>query len=320
MKPYHIQKISIVIPIYNEAENILPLYEELTGVLRTSLKDYEIIYIDDCSTDSSFETLENLFIADAHIQVISLLGNQGQTLALSAGLKQASGDVIIAMDGDGQHNPEYLPEFIQAIEEGYDLVSSWKVKDERGSHIIAILSKVFHTVVSKFTGVKMKYFGSTMKAYRRELLKSLDLSGDLHRFAGVLVYYKGIKIKEIGINVRKRVRGKSAYGIGKIFRVILDLVLIKFLTKYAKAPFRAFGALSIIGLVFGICGIGLVTYYKYVLGLPSQQNTGLLIVSAVAIIVSFQLLIFGFMAELLSRVYYASGQRGLYTVHTHLKH
>lgn len=321
MKPYVIKKISIVLPIYNEAENIVPLYRELTDVLGASLKEYEIIYVDDCSTDTSLEVLENLFTEDTHVQVVSLLGNQGQTIALSAGLKQAMGDVIIAMDGDGQHNPVYLPEFIQAIEEGNDLASSWKLQDERGNFLVAALSKLFHKIVSLFTGVKMKYFGSTMKAYRRELLHSLDLAGDLHRFAGVLVYYKGMQVKEIPIKIRKRVRGVSAYNIvGKIFRVVLDLLLIKFLTKYAKAPFRVFGIISFVGLALGLFGIALVTYQKYVLGFPSYQNTGLLIVSAVGIIVSIQLLVFGFIAELISRVYYASEQRGLYTIRTHLRH
>lgn len=321
MKPYTIQKVSIVIPVYNEAENIVPLYTELSSVLGGTRKDYEIIYVDDCSSDASLEVLAELFEKDSHVQVVSLLGNQGQTVALSAGLKQAEGDVVIAMDGDGQHDPAYLPEFIGAIEEGNDLVSSWKLQDERGSRLVAVLSKTFHRIVSGFTGVRMKYFGSTMKAYRRELLHSLDLAGDLHRFAGVLVYYKGIKVKEIPIKIRKRVRGVSAYNIvGKIFRVLLDLLLIKFLTKYAKAPFRVFGTISLIGLILGTSGIALVTYQKYVLGFPSYQNTGLLIVSAVGIIVSIQLLVFGFIAELISRVYYASAQRGLYTIRTHLKH
>lgn len=320
MKPYIIQKISVVVPIHNEEENIVPLYLELTKVLRATLTDYEIIYVDDCSYDNSLATLDDLFTRDPRIQVVSLLGNQGQTIALSAGFKQAGGDVIIAMDGDGQHDPAYLKEFIKAIEEGHDLASSWKLQDERGSILFALLSKLFHKMVSMSTGVKMKYFGSTMKAYRRELLHSLDLSGDLHRFAGVLVYYEGIKVKEIPIKIRKRIRGSSAYGVSKIFRVILDLLLIKFLTKYAKAPFRVFGSISLIGLVLGVSGVVLVMYQKYVLGFPSYQNTGLLIVSAVGIIVSIQLLVFGFIAELISRVYYASDKRGLYTIKTHLRH
>jgi glycosyltransferase involved in cell wall biosynthesis len=320
MKPYIIQKISVVIPIHNEEENIIPLYLELTKFLSDTRTDYEIIYVDDCSTDNSFSILEDLFGKDTRVHAVSLLGNQGQTIALSAGFKQASGDVIIAMDGDGQHDPVYLTDFIRAIEEGHDLASSWKLQDERGSHLFAIFSKLFHKIVSMSTGVKMKYFGSTMKAYRRELLHSLDLSGDLHRFAGVLVYYEGIRVKEIPIKIRKRVRGNSSYGFGKIFRVILDLLLIKFLTKYAKAPFRVFGSISLIGLTLGVSGVALVTYQKYMLGFPSYQNTGLLIVSAVGIIVSIQLLVFGFIAELISRVYYASDKRGLYTIKTHLRH
>ncbi|PIR44969.1 MAG: glycosyltransferase [Candidatus Vogelbacteria bacterium CG10_big_fil_rev_8_21_14_0_10_51_16] len=320
MKPHRIEKVSIVIPVYNEEGNIPNLYKELVDVLYTTKKEYEVIYVDDCSNDASLEILESLFANDIRVQVISLLGNQGQTIALSAGLKHAVGDVVIAMDGDGQHDPKYIPEFIKAIEEGNDLASSWKEEDQRDSNFLALLSRIFHKLVSSFTGAKMKYFGSTMKAYRRELVRNLDLSGDLHRFAGALVYYKGIRIKEIPIRIRKRLKGESAYGFGKIFRVALDLLLIKFLTKYAKAPFRLFGTISFLGIIVGLFGIGLVTYYKYVLGLPSQQNTGLLIVSAIGIIVSVQLLVFGFLAELISRIYHTSDQKGLYAVRTHLRH
>lgn len=320
MKPNAVKKISVVIPIYNEAGNIMPLYEELVSVLSSSRKEYEIIYIDDCSSDASLEILGTLFQKDTHVEVISLLGNHGQTIALSAGFKRVSGDVVIAMDGDGQHDPSYVPQFIQAIEEGYDLASSWKSHDERGNMLHGVLSKVFHKIVGTVTGVKMNYFGSTMKAYRAALLQNLDLSGDLHRFAGALVYYKGIKVKEIPIVIRKREKGTTNYGIRKVFRVVLDLLLIKFLMTYSKAPFLIFGTVGLAGIVFGFIGIGIITYEKYIIGIPSYQNTGLLVVSAIGVIVGIQLLISGFVAELISRVYYASDRKGLYSIKIHLQH
>ena len=246
-------KISVVIPIYNEEGNIEQLYQELKQVLGDD--EYEIIYIDDCSRDKSLSILRKLFEGDTHVQVITLLGNHGQTAALNAGFHKAKGDVIVAMDGDGQHDPKYIPEFISAIEEGYDVASSWKQEDESSSKIKFALSNIAHKIIGGVAGAKMKYFGATMKAYRWEILQNLDLSGELHRFAGALIYYRGIKIKEIPIIIRARKRGKANYGLKKVIKVALDLLLIKFLVKYSKTPFRIFGSLGVLLIIIGLIGL-----------------------------------------------------------------
>lgn len=314
-----LKKVSIVIPIYNEGDNILNLYTELKNVMSTQNKDYEIIFVDDCSQDSSMQILEELFNQDERVSAISLLGNQGQTSALTAGFKIAAGDIVIAMDGDGQHNPAYIPQFISALDEGYDIVSSWKEKDESSNKITLFLSKTAHKIIGKFMGVKMKYFAATMKAYRKDVLQNLDLSGDLHRFAGALIHYKGIKIKEIPIEIRKREKGKSNYKLGKIFRVALDLILIKFLAKYSKTPFRIFGSLGVMFILLGLIGSAYVMYEKYILDIKVFYNSAALIVSAFSFVMGLQFIFFGLMAELISRVYYTSDKKTSNLIRTKLR-
>lgn len=318
--PYsEIKKISIVIPVYNEEENMRSLYDELKAVLEQINKDYEIIFVDDCSQDKSLAILKDIFQQDEHVQIISLLGNEGQTTALLAGFKQAVGEIILAMDGDGQHDPKYIPQFVAAIEEGNDIASGWKHKDT-DQRFKSFLSRIAHKIIGQLVGVKMKYFGATMKAYRREILKNLDMSGNLHRFAGALVAYKGIKIKEVPIKIRPRKGGKSNYGFNKILKVALDLILIKFLTKYAKTPFRMFASLGVFAIMVGLLGISWVAFDKYILGVSAFYNTATIIVAVAALIIGIQFIFFGLMAEMTSRVYYTSSDRNFYVVKHHLKH
>lgn len=314
-----INKISVVSPVYNEEENIEDFYKELDAELKKTGKDYEIIFVDDSSIDSSFKILENIFNQNKHVEIVSLLGNQGQTMALAAGFRAASGDVVVAMDGDGQHDPKYIPEFVSSIEEGFDVASGWKLKDGGSRKTKVILSKLAHKIIGWLTGAKMKYFGATMKAYRRDILKSLDLSGDFHRFMGALVYYKGIKIKEIPIEIRPRKKGASHYSFSKVFKVALDLILLKFLTKYSKTPFRVFGSL---GVLFGITG-GIGATYIYMMKLffnqSAAQNIAGLVISAIFFIVGIQFIFFGLMAEMISKVYYTAGGKEFFSIRTHLK-
>lgn len=320
MKPYAVTKVSLVIPIYNEEGNIRPLYSELCSVMPALKKEYEIIFVDDCSRDRSLEILEEIFSKDPHVQVVSLMGNQGQTLALNAGFKQATGDVVLAMDGDGQHNPIYIPEFVKAIEEGYDMASSWKQKEDRKSPIQSFLSHIVHRFVGMMMGIKMKYFGATMKAYRADILRNLDLSGDLHRFAGVLVYYDGMKVKEIPIEVRSRQGGASKYSLNKVFRVALDLILIQFLMKYAKTPFRIFGTIGLGFVVAGCMSIAYIAFERFSWGVSVFRNTALVVVTAMCIIVGFQLMIFGLVSEMISRVYHTSNNKQFHTIKLHWRH
>lgn len=311
--------ISLVIPVYNEAGNLLPFYQELSAVLKGLGKDYEIIFVDDCSKDNSLAILEEIYRQDPQVQVISLLGNQGQTLAINAGFKQARGDVVVAMDGDGQHDPAYLPQFIQAIADGYDMASSWKAEDARGN-AGSLLSKAAHGLIRLLMGMKLRYFGATMKAYRADLLRNLDLSGDLHRFAGALVYFEGIKVKEIPITVRPRKVGVSKYKLNKVFRVLLDIILIKFLTKYAKTPFRIFGAVGIGFILLGMVSSGYIAFEYLAWGISVFRNTALVVVTAMCLIVGLQLMIFGLVSEMISRIYYTSNSKEFHTIKLHLKH
>lgn len=309
-------KISVVIPIFNEEDNIRTLYGELKKVLSDLGKEYEIIYVDDCSQDKSLSVLKELLKDDERVEVVSLLGNHGQTLALNAGFHIASGDIVVAMDGDGQHNPKYIPQFVAHIENGYDVVSSWKERDKQASKLKFILSKFAHRMIGKISGVNMRYFGATMKAYRRDVLEGLDLSGELHRFAGALISFRGIKIIEVPIEIRPRDRGKSNYSLNKIVKVALDLILIKFLMNYAKRPFRMFGLSGVVLGIFGSAGLFYVFLTKYFLGIPTSSRTSILVVSAILIMTGVQFVFFGLIAELISRVYYTSGEKNFYKIRT----
>jgi len=316
----NIQKVSVIIPVYNEERAIESLHEDLTAVLEKINKKYEIIYVDDCSQDNSLNVLNKIFKKDNNVQIISLLGNHGQTLALSAGFKSASGDIVIAMDGDGQHNPKYIPEFIAGIEEGYDLVSGWKKEDKTRNVFSKLSSKIVHKVIGKLSGSSLRYSGATMKAYRKEILKKLELTGDLHRFAGALVEFKGIKVKEIPIQIRQRKAGKSNYTASKFLQVILDLILLRFIVKYSKKPFRFFGFLGFILDLIGIIGIIFVFIEKWYFHVSTASNSSILILSAIFLIAGIQFIFFGLIAELISRIYYTSNNKDYFIKRYYLKH
>lgn len=314
------KKISLIIPVYNEEANVASLYQELKTVLATLNRNYEIIFIDDGSTDSSLQILRRIFEDNPQVQVISLLGNQGQTLGLKAGFEASTGEIIVAMDGDGQHDPKYLPQFIQAIEEGNDIASGWKVKDAESGRFKFLLSRIAHKIVSKITGAKMNYLGATMKAYDRSLFGGLEISGHLHRFMGALMYYPGIKVKEIPIKIRRRSGGQSNYNLTKTLRVLLDLILIKFLTKYSKTPFVIFGSLGAIMGLFGTIGIFYVYLLKFFFQHSAAENVAGLIISAVCLITGLQFIFFGLLAEMVSRTYYTADRKRFFNVKLHLKH
>ncbi|KKT79460.1 MAG: Undecaprenyl-phosphate 4-deoxy-4-formamido-L-arabinose transferase [Parcubacteria group bacterium GW2011_GWF2_44_8b] len=316
-----LKKVSIVIPMHNEEGNAMALYGELKEAMAKENRDYEIIFVDDYSYDNTFKILEDIFKKDKHVQVISLMGNQGKAVALNAGLKHVSGDIVLIMDGDGQHNPAYIPEFISAIQEGYDVASGWKKEDKGRSKFKSILHNNINRIIGKIMGVKMKYFGVAMKAYRKELIQRLELSGDLHRFAGVMVYYKGINIKEIPIKIRARENGSSKYSFGKIVgKVFLDIVLVKFLTKYSRTPFKIFGPIGFILGILGILGVGYIAINKYFFGISAFYDISILLLSAVAIIIGIQFIFFGLIAELISRIYYNPDNKATVLIKTSLKH
>src|SRR5260370_33550963 len=243
--------LSIVLPIQKEGRSLLPLYDRLTVVLETLQKPYEILFVDDASTDRSFELLANLVEIDERLKVIRLRRNFGQTAALSAGFHEAEGEVIIAMDGDLQHAPEDIPALLRKIDEGYDIASGWRKHRVDNAILRKIPSRVANWLMAKASGLDLHDFGTTFKAYRAEVLKDVNLYGELHRFIPALASFYGARVIEVPIRNVPRAAGDSHYGIGRTFRVMFDILTIKFLLKYFTRPMHFFGSLGLAGTVSG---------------------------------------------------------------------
>jgi glycosyltransferase involved in cell wall biosynthesis len=306
--------ISIVVPLYNEAANLTPLYVRLTEVMGTLEHSYEIIFVDDGSRDSTPRLLNEIYQSDACVKVITLRRNFGQTAALKAGFDAACGDIVISMDGDLQHEPEQIPAFISKLEEGYDIVSGWR--EQRQDRWISrrLPSKIANWAMSKLARVSLHDFGTTFKAYRRETIQSVQLYGELHRFIPALAAGAGARIAEIPISNPPRANGKSNYGISRTFRVLLDLLSTKFLLDYSTRPLHFLGFFALLLTGAGTL-MGSVAVLKSLLFHQSVmlQNGPLLFGAALFTLAGLQLLGLGLVSELLSRTYYESQNKPIYT-------
>ncbi len=249
-----IKKISVVVPIYNEESNIAELCSRLHQVLDSLPYNFEIILVNDGSMDNSAKMISDMCLIFSELKGIDLAGNYGQTIALRAGFELAKGDVIIAMDGDLQHDPADIIRFMEKIEAGYDLVGGAK-ESRPDSWLKSKLSALAHKLISKLAQVEMSYFGATFKAYRSYLLKHSNLLGDSHRFLGAIVARKGIKYTEIPITIHPRLYGTSNYKMNKVWKVLLDLIFLKFFVSYLKKPFRLFGSIGAGMFFFGLIGL-----------------------------------------------------------------
>src|SRR5437660_7046897 len=254
--------LSIVIPIHNEELSILPLYDRLTVVLEGLQKPYEILIVDDASSDRSFELLANLVETDGHLKVIRLRRNFGQTAALSAGFHQAKGNVVIAMDGDLQHAPEDIPALLEKIDEGYDIASGWRKRRVDNAITRKIPSRIANWLMAKASGMELRDFGTTFKAYRAEVLKDVNLYGELHRFIPALASFYGARVAEVPVGSTPRASGDSHYGIGRTFRVLFDILTIKFLLNYFTRPMHFFGSLGLLGTGCGGASMGYLAIKK----------------------------------------------------------
>ncbi len=295
--------ISIVIPAYNEEDNIPILYEKLKGVLERLGREYEIIFVDDGSVDRTWERLKEIAEKDQRVKLIRFRKNYGQTAAMYAGFQHATGEVIITLDADLQNDPEDIPMLLQKLEEGYDIVSGWR-RDRKDPFLSRRLpSMIANWIISKVTGVELHDYGCTLKAYRADIIKRLELYGDMHRFLPALTKRLGAKITEIPVRHHPRLYGKSKYGIGRTIRVILDIFLVKFLNEYINKPMYVFGTFGFILLSLGL----LALFYLVFLKLFLDQDIGrrpLLILSVLFILAGIQLISTGVIAELLVRIYY----------------
>lgn len=306
--------LSIVIPIHNEEPAILPLYDRLTRVLEGLNRPYEILFVDDASSDKSFELLANLVETDGRLKVIRLRRNFGQTAALSAGFDEAQGDVIVSLDGDLQHEPEEIPRLLAKIDEGYDIASGWR--HERQDNAIArkLPSRIANWLMAKASGVQLRDFGTTFKAYRAEVLKDVNLYGQLHRFIPALANIYGARVAEVPISNPPRVGGASHYGIGRTFAVLFDILTIKFLLTYMTRPMHFFGKLGLASLCLGGLGMAYLLVEK-LLGVHLMVEHGpLLILCMLLLITGVMLFCTGLLGELVMRTYFESQGRRIYAV------
>ncbi|MEK7659182.1 MAG: glycosyltransferase family 2 protein [Patescibacteria group bacterium] len=306
-------KISIVIPVKDEADSLPILYEKIARVLIGKLQDSEIIFVNDGSTDNSQTIIEKLHSQDSRIKVLELRRNFGQTAAMSAGFDIAQGKIIITMDADLQNEPADIPNLLKKIDEGYDIVSGWRKKRKDKFITRRIPSIAANFIISKLTGVHLHDYGCTLKAYKKEALNGIRLYGDMHRFIPVFSGIQGFKVAELPVSHNPRKFGKSNYGISRILKVIIDLITIRFFIKFLTKPMRFFG---IIGIFFGAIGviIGLyLTYLKSFLGLDIGGRP-LLLLTISMIIAGIQITSLGIIGEIISRIYFESQNKKTYTV------
>lgn len=306
-------KISVVTPIYNEAENIAQLYSELKEVFLHIGGQYEIIAVNDGSKDDSAKVLREIAAKDKNFKVISFKFNTGQTAAMSAGIKYATGDVIIPIDADLQNDPHDIPRFIAKLNEGFDVVSGWRYSRKDKMIMRRIPSIIANWIIRTITGVRIHDYGCSMKAYRRDIIQGVSLYGEMHRFIPAYTAWHGGKVTEIIVNHRPRIHGQTKYGISRTFKVILDLIVVKFLSKYMNRPMHFFGGIGFVSLGFGLIS-GCAAIVLKIMGLRDFVETPLPIFSALLLIVGVQLAAMGVIAEMLMRVYYESRDAAPYRI------
>ena len=304
---------SIVVPIYNEQDNIQALYSAITTALGADEWNYEIIMVDDGSTDASFAELKRLAHLDDRLKIIRFRRNFGQTAAMSAGFDAAAGDVIIPMDGDLQNDPADIPRLLEKMEQGYDVVSGWR-SDRKDTFITRKIPSILaNALISFFTGVHLHDYGCTLKAYRREVLDGINLYGEMHRFVPALASQVGAKVAELQVKHHQRLHGQSKYGISRTLRVILDLMTVKFLLSYSTKPIQLFGRWGFYTLMAGGAS-GAATIYMKVFEHYSMNRNPLLILTAFLLFMGVQFIVLGLLGELNARTYYEAQGKPIYVV------
>lgn len=306
------RRVSVVVPLLNEQDNIEPLYEQITQTLDDKY-EYEIIFVDDGSSDSSFTVLSRLQKADDRVRVIRFRKNFGQTAALSAGFTHTRGKIIAAIDADLQNDPADIPKMISKLEEGFDVVSGWRKK--RHDKVITRLlpSKIANWLISKITGVKLHDYGCTLKVYRKEILAETKLYGEMHRFIPALASWSGARIAEMEVNHRPRAAGTAKYGLERTIKVLLDLITVKFLLSFSTKPIQLFGGWGFVALFLGSVSGLLVILMKILKGTDMTGNP-LLYMTILFLVIGVQFIFMGLLAELLVRTYHESQNRPIYVI------
>jgi len=317
MKP----QLSIVLPIYNEEESLPHLLDEMIPALEAMDRSFEIICVDDGSTDTSYAELKRLRAQDARVRIVRFRRNFGQTAAFAAGFDRAGGEVIITMDADLQNDPADIPKLLAKVDEGYDVVSGWRVERWREGFLSMLTRKLpsatANWLISTGTGVYLHDYGCALKAYRREVIENINLYGDLHRFIPAIASYVGVTVAEVPVKYRFRQYGSSKYGLGRITRVILDLLTVRFLLSYSTRPIQIFGLLGLLTFALGVV-IGIyLSYMKLVYGIALAERP-LLLLAILLVMIGVQLVTMGLLGELVVRTYHESQNKPIYTVREEL--
>ncbi|MDL2122015.1 MAG: glycosyltransferase family 2 protein [Deltaproteobacteria bacterium] len=310
--------LSVVVPVFNEEKNINILYQELIDVLTKLDLTFEIIFIDDGSTDKSLAILSELQENDSRIVVISFRRNFGQTAALSAGFDYARGNIIITLDGDLQNDPEDIPKLLQKLSEGYDIVNGWRFDRKDSFFSRRLPSIIANKIISYSTNVKLHDYGCTLKAFRKEITQNIKLYGEMHRFIPAIASGMGSSVAEVKVNHRVRKFGKSKYGISRTIRVVLDLITVKFLLSYATRPLQIFGLLGFSCGIIGFCMAIYLTIQRQFYGI-SLANRPALLLAILLIFMGLQFVTLGLLAELQSRTYHEAQNKPIYSIRNILR-
>ncbi len=315
--------LSVLVPVYNEVDNVVPLHEELDRVLSTSGLRYELIFVDDGSRDGTAAKLRAIHQADPdHVRVAFLRRNCGQTAALSAALDLARGNILVPMDGDRQNDPADIPRLLAKVDEGFDVVSGWRKNRQDTLVTRKIPSQIANRLVARISGVELHDFGCTMKAYRRRVLEGVRLYGEMHRFIPIFATWQGARVTELVVNHRARTAGKTKYGLGRTFNVVLDLILIRFFQRYSQRPIHLFGRVGLWSILLGIiCFVGML-YFKYIYPFPfpfaegpkSFVETPLPLLTVMFFLGGIQSILLGVLAEMVMRTYYESQSKTTYLI------
>jgi len=307
------QSLSIIIPVYNEEDNVLPLHQKITEALDSMGQPYEVIIVDDGSTDNTAQRLKELAKSDNRLKVIHLRRNFGQTPAMMAGIDAASGDILIPMDGDLQNDPHDIPKLLAKLAEGYDVVSGWR-KDRQDHPLKRNLpSRMANRLISFISGVHLHDYGCSLKAYRKAIIKNVKLYGEMHRFVPIYAAWQGAKVTEVGVTHYPRVHGVSKYGFDRTIKVILDLIVVKFLDKFAHKPMYLFGGFGLVTFLISFLLFGLMLYLK-IFANKSFIETPLPMAVTLFTLMGFMSIFMGLIAEILMRTYHESQNKPTYIV------
>jgi len=317
------RELSLVIPVYNEVDNLRPLWQEITEALAGRDLDYEVIFIDDGSSDGSVDVMETLAAEDPRVVAIVFRRNYGQTAAFAAGFRHAGGRVIVTMDADRQNDPADIPALLECLEEGYDVVNGWRTSRQDPLLLRKLPSKIANRLIARSSGVRLHDRGCSLRAFRAPVVRELHLYGEMHRFIPEMVNFAGYSMAEVPVNHRARVAGDSKYGLSRTFRVILDLITVLFLRRYSDRPMHLLGGIGIISGAFGF----FINAYLALLKIWGGVTGGLegfravrigdrplLMLGIVLIFIGIQFLVMGLLAELIVRTYYETQGKPVYHV------